>query len=51
MFLDILNKFNEHFNTFINLMFVDPCNIVQFLQRKTQQDATVYQTFIIPCFK
>jgi len=29
------NKFTE------NLMFVDPCIIVQFLQRKTQQDATV----------
>jgi len=32
-------------------MFVDPCIIVQFLQRKTQQDATVYQNFIIPYFK
>jgi hypothetical protein len=32
-------------------MFVDPCIIVQFLQWKIQQDATVYQTFIIPYFK
>jgi len=32
-------------------MFVDPCIIVQFLQWKTQQDATVYQSFIIPYFK
>jgi len=34
-----------------NLMFVDPCIIVQFLQRKTQQDATVYQNFIILILK
>jgi len=34
----------------INLTFVDPYIIVQFLQRKTQQDATVYQNFIIPSF-
>jgi hypothetical protein len=33
------------------LMFVDPCIVVQFLQCKTQQDATVYQNFIIPYFK
>ena len=33
------------------LMFVDPCIIVQFLQWKIQQDATVYQNFIIPYFK
>jgi len=32
-------------------MFVDPCIAVQFLQWKTQQDATVYQNFIIPYFK
>jgi hypothetical protein len=32
-------------------MFVDPCITVQFLQRKSQQDATVYQNFIIPYFK
>jgi len=31
----------------IDLMSVDPCIIVQFLV-KIQQDATVYQTFIIP---
>jgi len=31
----------------INLMFVDPCIIVQFIQ-KVQQDATMYQNFIIP---
>jgi len=31
-------------------MFVNPCIIVQFLQ-KTQQDATVYRFFIIPYFK
>jgi len=36
--------------TRINLMFMDPCIIVQFLQRKPQQDATVYQHFIIPYF-
>jgi len=35
----------------VNFMFMDPCIIVQFLQRKTQQDATVYQNFIIPHFK
>ena len=29
-------------------MFVEPCIIVQFIQRKTQQDATLYQNFIIP---
>ena len=29
------------------LMFVDPCIIVQFI-KKIQQDATVYQNFIIP---
>jgi hypothetical protein len=38
-------------NLGLNLMFVDPCIIVQFLQRKPQQDATVYQNFIIPYFK
>jgi len=32
-------------------MLVDPCIIVQFLQWKTQQDATVYQNSIIPYFK
>ena len=31
-------------------MFVDPCIILQFLQRNPQQDETVYQTFIIPYF-
>jgi len=30
---------------------VDPCIIVQFLQWKIQQVATVYQNFIIPYFK
>ena len=35
----------------VYLMFMDPCIIVQFLQCKTQQDATVYQNFIIPYFK
>jgi hypothetical protein len=30
------------------LIFVDLCIIVQFLQRKPQQYATVYQSFIIP---
>jgi hypothetical protein len=29
-------------------MFVDPCIIVKFLQKKIQQDTTVYQNFIIP---
>jgi hypothetical protein len=29
-------------------MFVDPFIIVQFSQRKTQKDTTVYQNFIIP---
>ena len=37
--------------TLINLMFVDPCIIEQFLQWKVQQDATVYQNVIIPYFK
>ena len=32
---------------FINLMFMDPCIIVQFI-KKIQQDATMYQNFIIP---
>jgi len=31
----------------VNLMFVDPCIIVQFM-KKIQQDATMYQNFIIP---
>jgi len=35
----------------VELMFEDPCIIVQFLRWKTQQDATVYQNFIIPHFK
>jgi len=30
------------------LMFVDPCIIVQFMEKKTQQDATAYQNFIMP---
>jgi hypothetical protein len=35
-----------------HLMFVDLCIIVQFLQwKKTQQDETVHQNFIIPYFK
>ena len=32
-------------------MFVDPCIVVQFLQWKPQQNVTVYQNLIIPCFK
>jgi len=32
---------------FVNLMFMDPCIIVQFI-KKIQQDATMYQNFIIP---
>ena len=35
----------------LDLMFVDPCIIVRLLQWKPQQDATVYQNFIIPYFK
>jgi len=35
---------NNHFV----LMFVDPCIIVQFIKKKFQQDATMYQNFIIP---
>jgi hypothetical protein len=31
----------------LHLMFVNPCIIVLFLQRKIQRDATVYQNFII----
>jgi hypothetical protein len=30
------------------LMFVDPCIIVKFIKKKIQQDATMYQNFIIP---
>jgi len=30
------------------LMFMDPCIIVQFIKKKIQQDAIMYQTFIIP---
>jgi len=33
------------------LMFVDPCIIIQILQWKIQQDAKLYQNFIIPYFK
>jgi hypothetical protein len=29
-------------------MFVDPCIIVQFIKKKIQQDATMYQNVIIP---
>jgi hypothetical protein len=32
------------------LMFVNPCIIVQFLQWKTQQDATVYQNLYYSLF-
>jgi hypothetical protein len=39
---------NQSSNCF---MFVDRCIIVQFLRWKTQQDATVYQSFISPYFK
>jgi hypothetical protein len=31
----------------MNLMFVDPCIIVQFI-KKIQQDATMYKNFITP---
>ena len=31
----------------VNFMFVDPCIIVEFI-KKIQQDATMYQNFIIP---
>jgi hypothetical protein len=34
-----------------NMKFVDPCIIVVLTEKKMQQDATVYQNFIIPCFK
>jgi hypothetical protein len=33
---------------FANLLIMDPCIIVQFKEKKTQQDATMYQNFIIP---
>jgi len=33
---------------FANFMIMDPCIIVQFIEKKTQQDATIYQNFIIP---
>jgi hypothetical protein len=29
-------------------MFVDPCIIIQFTKKKIQQNATIYQNFIIP---
>jgi hypothetical protein len=38
-------------SVWVNLMFVDPWIIVQFLERKPQQNATLYQNFIIPYFK
>jgi len=41
----------EELQLCMNLMFVDPCTIVQFLQWKAQQYATVYQNFIVPYFK
>ena len=48
-------RLNIHFNVatsvkirgVINLMFMDPCIIVQFV-KKIQQDATMYQNVIIP---
>ena len=33
----------------VHLTLVDPCIIVQFI-KKNQQDATMYQNFIISCF-
>jgi hypothetical protein len=30
------------------LMFVDPCILVQFTKKKIQQDAKMYQNFIVP---
>ena len=32
----------------IYLMFVDPCIIVQFIKKKPNKRATMYQNFIIP---
>ena len=43
--------FNSGFkglNMLHSLMFVDPCIIVHIIKKKIQQDATMYQTFIIP---
>jgi hypothetical protein len=37
--------------SYIIWMFVDPCIIVQLLEQKTQQDATVFKNFIISYFK
>jgi hypothetical protein len=42
----IINKEEEGF---INLTFVDPCIVVIFI-KKIQQDATLYQNFIISYF-
>jgi hypothetical protein len=41
-----LNRTNKN-DMYGNLVFVDTCIIVQFLQWKPQQDATVYQHFIL----
>jgi hypothetical protein len=49
-----MKKWATHWQEFVcvfELIFVDPCIILQFLQWKTQQDATVYQIFIISYFK
>jgi hypothetical protein len=48
---------SKNIDFFVNLMFVDPCILVHFLQRKTKQEnkkkqnATIFQNFIIPYFK
>jgi hypothetical protein len=48
----VLKGVYEHFvsnvKQIIPLDFVDPSIIVQFI-KKIQQDATMYQNFIIPC--
>ena len=41
-----LNRKNKN-DMYGNLVLVDPCIMVQFLQWKPQQDATVYQNFIL----
>ena len=40
------DRFQRHIGS-VPALFVDPCIIVQFLQRKTQQDATACQNFLL----
>ena len=47
--ISVFKKEKDHKEFYLMLMLVDPCIIIQFIH-KIQQDATVYQNFIIPYF-